>query len=220
MTIYNCRCEDILGELPKVDLCLNDPPYEDEAHVITRRTRATLENRQVYADIEFEKMNSDLRSFICDVKCNWLLNFCQAEAVYLYQKLLGKKYRRPMVWIKPDSCPQFTGDRPAMGYESIVCSWQTKGKSIWNGGGKRGVYTYNGTSGRFGGHPTEKPIKLIKELIIDFSLGGIILDMFAGSCTTGRAAKDMNIKCICIECEEKFAEIGAKRMCQEVMNFN
>jgi len=44
-----------------------------------------------------------------------------------------------------------------------------------------------------------------------------ILDPFAGSCTTGRAAKDLGRKCVCIVREERYCEIGAKRMAQEVL---
>lgn len=44
-------------------------------------------------------------------------------------------------------------------------------------------------------------------------------DPFAGSCTTGRAAKDLNRKCIMIELKEKYCEIGANRLKQEVMQF-
>ena len=218
-TIYHGNCFDVLPDLPEIDLILTDPPYEDEAHIITRRTRAVLENRKVYADIDFGKMNEETRLFLCEMKCNWLLTFCQAEAVYLYKELLKEKYRRPMVWIKPDSSPQFTGDRPAMGYESIVAAWCTGGRSKWNAGGKRGVYTHLGTSGRFGGHPTEKPLKLMIELISDFSLEGLILDPFMGSGTTLRAAKDLNRKAIGIELEEKYCEIAVKRLQQEVMQF-
>ena len=72
----------------------------------------------------------------------------------------------------------------------------------------------------FNEHKAQKPIKLIKQLLTRSNTEGLILDPFAGSCTTGRAAKDLGRKCICIELEEKYCEIGAKRMCQEVMNFN
>ena len=70
------------------------------------------------------------------------------------------------------------------------------------------------------GHPTQKPFALMTWCI---GLAGdvqTILDPFAGSGTTGRAAKDMGSKAVLIEREEKYCEIGAKRMCQEVMNFN
>jgi DNA modification methylase len=44
-----------------------------------------------------------------------------------------------------------------------------------------------------------------------------ILDPFAGSGTTGRAAKDLGRKCTMIEREEKYCEIAARRMQQEVL---
>jgi len=44
-----------------------------------------------------------------------------------------------------------------------------------------------------------------------------ILDPFAGSGTTGRAAKDLGRKCVLIEREERYCEIAANRMRQEVL---
>jgi DNA modification methylase len=68
-------------------------------------------------------------------------------------------------------------------------------------------------------HPTQKPLALMTWCI---SLAGdtaqTILDPFAGSCTTGRAAKDLGRKCVCIEREERYCEIGARRMSQEVFD--
>ena len=45
-----------------------------------------------------------------------------------------------------------------------------------------------------------------------------ILDPFAGSGTTGRAAKDMGRKCVMIEQNEAYCEIAANRMSQAVLN--
>lgn len=216
--IYHGDCREILPSLPPIDLVLTDPPYEEEAHIITRRTRALLEDRAVYQNIPFGQMTDDLRAALCGIPCNWLLMFCQAEAVKTYKDLLGEKYRRPMVWIKPDSSPQFTGDRPAMGYESIVCAWCSGGRSKWNGGGRRGVFTYLISDGNTRQHSTQKPLGLIKELMTLFSLGGIVLDPCMGSGTTLRAAKDMGLDAIGIDTDEGNCEIAANRLRQEVKN--
>lgn len=73
-------------------------------------------------------------------------------------------------------------------------------------------------SGNKYGHPTEKPLSLISHMIrLSCRSTGIVLDPFAGSGTTGRAAKDLGRKCVLIEREEKYCEIAAKRMQQEVL---
>jgi site-specific DNA-methyltransferase (adenine-specific) len=65
--------------------------------------------------------------------------------------------------------------------------------------------------------PTQKPLKLIRKFADD---AGLILDPFMGSGTTLRAAKDLGRKAIGIEIEEKYCEIAAKRLSQEVFNFS
>lgn len=71
------------------------------------------------------------------------------------------------------------------------------------------------------GHPTPKPLSLISYIVrLSCRPGGTVLDPFAGSGTTGRAAKDLGRKAVLIEREEKYCEIAAKRMRQEVLCFD
>lgn len=62
-------------------------------------------------------------------------------------------------------------------------------------------------------HPTEKPVALIEYLIKTYSNeGDLILDNTAGSMTTAIAAINTNRRCICIEKDDKYFEIGSERV--------
>lgn len=62
-------------------------------------------------------------------------------------------------------------------------------------------------------HPTQKPIKLLEYLIKTYTLEGeTILDFASGSASTGVAAKNLNRKCILIEKDDKYFEMGKKRI--------
>ena len=68
------------------------------------------------------------------------------------------------------------------------------------------------------GHPCSKPPVVVIDLVSRLSSDHeTILDPFMGSGTTLRAAKDLGRKAIGIEIEEKYCEIAAKRLAQEVL---
>ena len=68
-------------------------------------------------------------------------------------------------------------------------------------------------------HPTQKPEQLMLWCLGFLPLSAqIILDPFAGSGTTGVAAKRSGRRCILIEREEQYCEIAAKRLSQGALD--
>lgn len=121
---------------------------------------------------------------------------------------------RAMVWIKPDGAPQFTGDRPGMGYESIVAAWCGDGRSHWNGGGRHGVFRH---AQRDSNHPkehmTQKPVALMRELVQLFTQpGDVVLDPFMGGGTTGVAAVALGRGFVGVEREARHVETARARI--------
>jgi len=62
-------------------------------------------------------------------------------------------------------------------------------------------------------HPTQKPVSLIKYLIKTYTnKHETVLDFAAGSCTTAAACINTHRNYICIEKEQKYVDIGNKRI--------
>ncbi len=226
IVIYNSDCREILPQLERVDTILTDPPYEAEAHTKGRRGNTARDGNAAFSAtraIDFSPMNAEFRlhvgSEMARLSKGWILVFCQVEAAMLWKDALQPaRYSRTQIWRKPNGACQFTGDRPGMGYESIVTCWAGGGRSEWNGGGRHGVYVHN--VDRHAYHQTAKPIDLIRELVSLFSdPGELILDPFGGSGTTAVAAKNLGRRCILIEKEERYCAVAVQRLAQSVMQF-
>jgi site-specific DNA-methyltransferase (adenine-specific) len=68
------------------------------------------------------------------------------------------------------------------------------------------------------GHPCPKPTEWASWLVYRATTeGGMVVDPFMGSGTTLVAAKSLGRKAIGIEIEERYCEIAAKRLAQEVL---
>lgn len=193
-TLY---CGDALEILPHLtaDHVISDPPYEDELHGAIGRIRRN-DGREMIADLGFEGINAvrtTVAALCVEASQGWLILFTLAEGVRAWRddiQAAGGKYDTCLAWIKPDAAPRFNGQGAARGFECAVTAWCAGGYRSWNGGGKRGVYTHlvNGPE-RSGLHPTEKPRRLMSEIIADYTQPGqTILDPFMGSGTTGVAA--------------------------------
>ena len=65
-------------------------------------------------------------------------------------------------------------------------------------------------------HPTQKPVDLLAYFIRTYTQPGeLVLDNAAGSCTTAVACIRTGRRCICIEKEKKYCDIGEMRIRKE-----
>lgn len=213
VTIYHCDCFEIMPQLKMVDHVITDPPYTQRVSDGARTGR--VEKLLVTFD-GIDGLEPQIAKICLEKVRRWCIIFCAFEQVGIYSDAAGKAYVRVGVWRKLDATPQFSGDRPAMCGEACVILHGAE-KKKWNGGGYPAYWECLTERNRLG-HPTPKPLKLIKTIMLQFTdPEETIVDPFMGSGTTLRSAKDLQRKAIGIEIEEKYCEIAAKRMSQEVL---
>lgn len=71
---------------------------------------------------------------------------------------------------------------------------------------------------KFGKHPTQKPLDLLKRIILaSTNEGDLILDPFCGSSTTGIASYTLNRRFVGIDIEKKYLDISLKRFKDIIM---
>lgn len=219
VTLYLGDCREIMPSLGKVASVITDPPYEqisqDRIGGIKRNDGGKITEKITFAGID--EIRDEFTAIVPKICDGWFLAFCTAEGVAMWRDAIERqslKYKTPMIWVKPDAMPKFNGQGPALGYENIVTAWCGTGHSSWNGGGKRGVFTWpTNNPDREGTHPTEKPIGLMSELLSLFTAPSeTVLDPFMGSGTTGVAAVRLGRRFIGIEASPKYFDLACRRI--------
>jgi len=242
ITIYHADCRDILPMLGPVDHIITDPPFARDVYQRLGASNLTEQagnkgrvgsriNHQ-YSSISIERlaagaigyideMLEGVASEIARLTTRWAIVFSDVETCHRWREALTgdgqMRYVRTGAWVKTDPMPQFSGDRPAVGFEPCTIV-HANGPMHWNGGGNAATWTYGTVKTDRPDHPCPKPLPLMRELVQLFSdPSELILDPFMGSGTTLRAAKDLGRRAIGIEIEEKYCEIAVKRLAQEVL---
>jgi site-specific DNA-methyltransferase (adenine-specific) len=229
-------CRDVMAQMEpeSVDCILTDPPYGETSlawdrwvpgwPALARRvlkhtgsmwcfgsTRMFLEHAGEFAgwvqsqDVVWEKHNGS--GFLND-------RFRRVHELALHF------YRDDAKWSEVYKAPQYTPDATAR-----IVRRKTKPTHFH---GERKGYTYTSEDGGprlmrsvmfarsehgRAEHPTQKPIEIVEPLLLyACPQGGVCLDPFAGSGTTGVVAKQHGINCTLIEGDPEFAEIARVRI--------
>lgn len=222
ITIYHGDWRNVRLALPHVDHVLTDPPYDLRTHRGGMRYDSE-KKKPVRALVDaFDPITEqDMLDLVGLMAANverWMIVFCPMESLGKYAELSGDAWVRAGFYRKLDGSPQFYGDRPAQAGEGIAIMHRMGLRKRWNARGKLGYWesVVEHRNSRY--HPTQKPLKLIKQLLADFVRPGeIVLDPYMGSGTTLRAAKDLGMRAIGIDISEEYCEIAVKRLRQEVL---
>lgn len=185
-------CHEILPLLPKVDLCLTDPPYG-----LGDKLLGGNWGRRIGAAAVWDQKTADIAHIMP----------CASNHI-----IWGGNYfplplsRCWLVWVKRDAVATVA---------TVDLAWTS-----FDAPSKYFDCTIASTNAERNGHPTLKPMALFRWCLNFAPDAQTILDPFMGSGTTLRAAKDLGRRAIGIEICEKYAEIAARRLAQEVLPFH
>jgi hypothetical protein len=211
VTIYHGDSSEVEAWLTG-DVMVTDPPYgigyRSNQHGARRETSATA-GRPVSIANDEDTTTRDLA----------LSAWGERPALVFgtWKRPRPAATRHVITWLK--------GDHLGMGDLSVP--WRPNTEEIYVLGsgfsGHRGtsVLDYPGpvswaSRGRW--HQHEKPVDLMRDLLAKCP-PGTVADPFMGSGSTLRAAKDLGRQAIGVELDERYCEIAARRMGQEVLAF-
>ena len=126
------------------------------------------------------------------------------------------KFKQPRIctWVKNNPVPINSKVNYLSNSSEFFFTFVKGGKPTFNSVYDNGIYNYPLCHGKERlNHPTQKPLRLISDLILKHSNpGDIVLDTFAGSGTTGEASIINNRDCILIEKDKIYFEILSDRL--------
>lgn len=235
MQLLRGDCLELMKDIPdsSVDMVLTDPPYSSGGLFAGDRKNST---RTKYTDSDyngaarfqnFSGDNMDQRSFtefmrmvltkarqksrpeaVAAVFVDWRNLPALTDAV----QAAGWIWRGVVVWDKGTSRNIPGRFRPDCEY--VV--WCTNGpKNVsWKTGQAAlpGCYHVKSVSTQKKHHQTEKPVELLEKLLAICPAGGIVLDPFMGSGSTGVACVNMDRSFIGMELDPEYFETAKRRI--------
>lgn len=203
ITIYNGDCREILPALAGDWLVVSDPPYG----INHRRGRAG--DRGKGATTGTVGIAGDKEPF--DPSHLYVFSELLLWGANYYAKRLPEQGRW-LIWDK--QCHGGSGD-----FSEAEIAWHSEGSAtkffrhMWLG------VQRDSEVGESRLHPMQKPVALMLWCIKQSKSARPVLDPYMGVGPTLVAAKTLGRRAIGIEIEERYCEIAAKRLSQEVLPF-
>lgn len=204
---------DMRAVLPRLELAGRVVAVTDCPYNCGKNYGATTNDRQLWPEwCEWWDGCLELMAYHADD----IFAFLSQTAAKKYARLGRHEWDWQLVWNKPLSLAVCA--MPFMPHHEPICYWGVTRKKDLPKSSKRAgwgsdVLTHNVVPNIYG-HPTEKPLPLMKELLSRFSSDTVILDPFAGSGTTLIAAKELGMRAVGVEVNPDYCEIIARRMGQ------
>ena len=200
ITLYCGDCREVLPTLAdqSADLVLTDPPYGVD-----------FQYDGPYQDTE-QGYREWLQPVVGEIR--------RVGKVAMLTTGINNLWLYPpptwvMCWAKPGS--------PRRSRLGGFCAWEpvlVYGKTTIYNDFKWLPAAVNITKGPAAAHPCPKPIALCRWLVAEGSKPGeLVLDPFAGSGSTLRAAKDLGRRAIGVEINPAYCEIIVERLAQQVL---
>lgn len=214
VTIFHGDCLEVLPSL-RADIVVTDPPFGiQDAPMLDLPGRGKRGNNTYHPPSDWDaKIDPAWGASVaaCAELVAWFGNWRMREAV---AASFPYPLRCELIWAKDTHvgppCPAAMQDERIWVFAKSGVTPLRFETTVW-------LEPIIPTWGhRF--HKNEKPLRLMKRLI-GWLPGETVIDPFMGSGTTLRAAKDLGRRAIGIEIEERYCEIAAKRLSQEVLPF-
>jgi len=232
VTIYHGDCLEVLAGLPSasVDAVITDPPFSSGARTDAGKSmRGAMQRGAQWQAEWFSHDNMATHGFLFLMRLvgidmlrvtsaggsgHFFIDWRMYPNLYGALESCGWVVKNLLVW---DKVHFGMGSNYRNQHELIIYA-EKSGDREFSDRGIGNVLRSRRADANW--HPTEKPTDLIERMIGAVTVReGTVCDPFMGSGTTLRAAKDLGRKAIGIEIEEKYCEIAARRMSQEVLRF-
>lgn len=218
-TLYHGDCLDYMRTMPDgcVDLIVTDPPYEIETHGAGLMSRRFYQGQVAPMSDGFSE---DVLSEVVRVmKRVNLYTFCSKAQMpklidYFQSHVPGGANYTLITWHKSNPIPA-CGNKYLSDTEYCLFF---RGHSVPVYGRFETKRTYyvtplNKADKKLYGHPTVKPLEIIRNLIINSSQPGeTVFDPFMGSGTTGAACSELGRKFIGCEINETYFNTARARI--------
>lgn len=202
--LLNADCMNI--KLPKCRLLLTDIPYD----TINRSDNGLRNLNKGNADIATFEIN-DFLNHIYDA-FDICIIFCSREQLGEISHFFNKKngITRQIVWCKTNPSPM-NGEYTYLSSIENAIFYKKKNTGKLNCKCKKSYFCY--PCGKSKLTPTQKPIGLFKELILDTTNeNDLVIDTCMGSGTTGIACKELNRDFIGIEIDKNTFDIATQHI--------